>query len=98
MCIRDSGISGSIEVQWNKPLNKENIQLFGFFDAGTIWDKDATTSAGKRNSLASTGVGVRLDLPLDVNAEFYAAQPINEDVQSHNDRDPRFFFSLNKSF
>ena len=72
--------------------------MFGFFDAGKVWDDDATTAANRQNSLVSTGVGVRLELPFDVNAEFAVAQPLNSDVATRNDRDPQYFFSLTKRF
>lgn len=95
--VGDDGIGGSVELQWKPPQHK-NVQLFTFLDSGTVWNKDATTSATKRNSLTSTGVGVRVDLPLDIDAEFIATQPLHQDVQTTGDRDPRFFFSLNKNF
>ncbi len=95
--VGDDGIGGSIEIQW-KPGQQKNIQLFTFLDSGTVWNQDATSSATKRDSLTSTGVGVRLDLPMDIDAEFVASQPLHRDVQTTNDRDPRFFFSLNKDF
>lgn len=93
---RVDGNAGKIEVQWTTP--KPEAQIFGFLDAGTVWDQDATTSTGKRNSLVSTGVGVRLDLPMDVDAEIIAAQPLHRDIQTRSGRDPQFFFSLNKGF
>ncbi len=94
--IGDDGISGKIELQWRTPQN--GLQLFGFLDAGTVWDKDATTSANKRNSLSSTGIGVRLNLPLDYNAEFTAAQPLHRDIETQSEHDPQFLFSLSKKF
>lgn len=94
--VGDDGIGGKVEVQWNTPSRK--TQIFGFLDAGTVWNQDPTNSNDKRNSLTSTGVGVRLDLPMDFNAEVIAAQPLNRDIQTQGDRDPRFFFNLNKKF
>ena len=94
--VGDDGIAGNVEVQVNNAV--KNVQLFGFVDAGTVWDQDATTSAGKRTSLVSTGLGLRIDLPMDVKAEFVAAQPLNRDIASQGERDPQFFFSLSKEF
>ncbi len=94
--VGDDGIGGTVEVQWNTPSRK--TQVFGFLDSGTVWNQDATTSNAKRNSLTSTGVGVRVDLPMDVNAEVVAAQPLNRDIQTRGNREPQFFFSLNKKF
>lgn len=94
--VGDDGIAGKVELQWQAPVKE--VELFGFFDAGTVWDQDATTSDNKRNSLTSTGIGVRLDLPLEIDAEFLAAKPLSTDVQTQGDDDTRFFFSLNKKF
>ena len=95
--VGDDGISGKVEVQWT-PQQVKNTELFTFVDSGTVWDKDATTSANKRNSLTSVGFGVRLDLPMDINAEFVASQPLHRDVSTQDERDPQFYFSVNKSF
>jgi hemolysin activation/secretion protein len=96
--VGDDGIAGSIEIQWTPPTANNTLELFTFLDSGRVWNQDATTSAVKRDSLTSTGVGFRLDLPMDVDAEFVATQPLHRDVQTAGDRDPRFFFSLNKEF
>lgn len=94
--IGDDGIYGTIEVQWNSP--SRTTQVFGFLDSGTVWDQDSTTSDGKRNSLSATGFGVRFDLPMQVDAEFIASQPLNRDIETQSERDPQFFFSVNKKF
>ena len=95
--VGDDGIGGTAELQWNNP--ERNVQLFGFLDTGTVWDQDASAISGnRRNSLTSTGIGVRFDLPYEVNAEFVAAQPLHRDISSRNSREPQFFFSLTKSF
>lgn len=96
--VGDDGIAGKVELQWKTPIKPVPVQVFGFLDSGRAWNKDATTSAAKRNSLTSTGAGVRLDLPLDVDAEFVAAKPLHRDVQTARDRDTQFLFSLNKKF
>lgn len=95
--VGDDGIAGKVEVQW-KPSAVKGTQLYTFLDSGTVWNKDATTSNAKRNSLVSTGVGVRVNLPMEVDAEFIAAQPLHRDIQTRNNREPQFFFSLNKKF
>ena len=94
--VGDDGMSGKIELQWNTP--QKGVQLFGFLDAGTVWDKDATSAANRRNSLSATGLGVRLDLPQNYNAEFAASQPLNRDIATQGENDPQFFFNLSKKF
>lgn len=94
--VGDDGMSGKIELQWNTPA--DGVQAFTFLDSGTVWDKDSTTSANKRNSLTSTGIGFRLDLPYGFDSELVAAQPMNRNIATRDKRDPQFFFSLSKQF
>lgn len=94
--VGDDGIAGKAELQWNSASRE--TQIFGFIDSGTVWNQDAPNSAAKRNSLTSTGLGVRVDLPMEINAELVAAQPLNQDIQTQGERDPQFFFSLSKTF
>ncbi len=99
--IGDDGVAAKVELQWNTPYKLsfvDNIQLFGFYDFGKVWNKDATTSEGKTNSLASTGVGFRTDLAPQVNAGFAVALPLTREVQTEGDQSPRFLFSINKRF
>ncbi|MEM9468886.1 MAG: ShlB/FhaC/HecB family hemolysin secretion/activation protein [Pseudomonadota bacterium] len=95
--VGDDGVSGSVELQWT-PATYRNLEFFTFLDSGTVWNKDATNSADKRESLTSTGVGARVDFPMDVSAELLATQPLHRDVDTMDERDPRFYFSLNKNF
>jgi hemolysin activation/secretion protein len=94
--VGDDGIAGKAELQWNS--ENRDLQLFGFLDSGTVWNQDATSSATERDSLTSTGGGVRLDMTMDINAEALVAFPLHRDVQTRGDRDPQFFFSFSKTF
>jgi len=93
--VGDDAINGIVELQWNA---SPEAQLYTFLDSGTVWNKDATAGANKRNSLTSTGIGARLELPMDVDGEFVAALPLNRDRASRDSRDIQFFFGLNKKF
>ncbi|PCJ01969.1 MAG: hypothetical protein COB14_02865 [Alphaproteobacteria bacterium] len=99
--VGDDGIAGKVELQWNEPHKIKYIhdyQLFGFFDVGRIWDQDATTLANKRESLASVGFGVRADVTEKTKAGFGVAFPLTHRVNTTNDRDPRFYFSVTHEF
>ena len=100
--VGDDGIAGKVELQWNTPIKEtklaKDLQLFGFLDSGRVWNQDPTNAGDKRNSITSTGGGVRFELPLDVDAEFVVAKPLHRDIQTKNDRDVQYFFSLNKQF
>ncbi|MGH1378611.1 MAG: ShlB/FhaC/HecB family hemolysin secretion/activation protein [Alphaproteobacteria bacterium] len=99
--VGDDGISGKIELQWNEPRKIKYLhdyQLFSFFDAGRVWDQDATTSDNKRESLASVGLGIRADITEKTEAGLGVAFPLTHRVDATNDRDPRFYFSVSHKF
>lgn len=101
--VGDHGVSGKAELQWNNPgkFDMEYIdkyQLFGFFDAGRTWDEDATTSSAKHDTLTATGGGLRVSFSGATEAGLVVAFPLNRDVQTQNDQDPKVYFNLSKSF
>ncbi len=99
--IGDQGISGKLEVQWNTPQPirfLETYQLFGFFDAGHVWNDDAAVVTQEQETATSTGFGVRATFPSQVKADFAVALPLDRDVQTQRDQDPRFYFNLSKAF
>lgn len=99
----DEGIAAKVELQWKEPVALDSkfldsYQLYTFYDVGTVWNNDATTSAQKRDSIASVGVGVRADLPYDVEAGLALAQPLTRRVQTRNDESPIVYFNVSKKF
>ncbi len=99
--VGEKGIAGKVEVQWNEPVEFNIVpdyQLFGFFDTGRVWNDDPTTNAQKRDSISSTGFGIRTEFDHDINADFAVALPLTRDVGTQNDKDARFYFSLTKGF
>ncbi len=99
--VGDDGIAGKLELQWNQPKQiryLDSYQLFTYVDAGRIWDQDATTSANKRESIASTGVGVRADLNETTKAGLGIALPLTKDRDTSDDKDPRYYFNITHTF
>lgn len=99
--VGDDGIAGKLELQWENPLTwslVDSYQLYGFYDIGKVWNQDATTSSLKKQSLASTGFGIRTDFPGDAHADFMVAFPLTRDVETTGDQDARVFVSLSKKF
>lgn len=99
----DDGIAGKAEIQWNNPYTIDapyidSYQLYGFFDIGTVWDQDPTTAAQKRDSISSTGTGVRVNFTGDTQADLAIAFPLTREVQTQGDDDPKVYFGLNKRF
>ncbi len=99
--VGENGIAGKIEVQWNEPYQVdavEDYQLYSFFDAGRIWNEDATSNDLERESITSAGFGVRAEVMEETEAGLAVAFPLNRDVETHGDRDPRFYFNVNRKF
>ncbi len=99
--VGEDGIAGKAELQWNNPYALNYVadyQIFGFYDVGTVWNKDATTSAAKRESIASTGLGVRAEISDKTTAGVAVAFPLTRHVDARNDRDPRYYFNISHKF
>lgn len=99
----DHGIAGKVELQWNDPVRLEpgfvdSYQLYGFYDIGRVWNEDATTNSQERDSAASVGAGVRVDLPYEIDGGFAVAFPLTREPQTAGDMDPKFYFNLSKRF
>lgn len=100
----DEGVSGKAELQWNEPYKIpsqyiDDYQLYSFYDAGIVWNEDATTSADKRNSLVSVGVGVRAQLFNEsTDAGVAVAFPLTRSVATKGDEDPRYYFNVSHKF
>lgn len=99
--VGDDGIAGKMEVQWNQPYAFNAIkdyQLYGFFDIGRVWNQDATSSSDKRESISSTGLGVRANITGNTKAGVAVAFPLTREVDARDDTDPRYYFNVNHSF
>lgn len=99
--VGDQGFAGKVEVQWREPYKIDALdtyQLFGFYDAGRVFNQDPTTNDQKKDTLTSTGFGIRTEFMDDIEADAYVAFPLNREVQTAGDESARFFFSVSKSF
>ena len=99
--VGDDGLAGKIEVQWNEPKKLKYIhdyQLFAHFDIGRVWNQSATTSDGKRDSIASAGIGVRADITEQIEAGAGVSLPLTRERDTSNDRDPRYYFNISHKF
>lgn len=91
-----NGLGGIVELQYGRSVAWEILnayQLYGFYDLGAVWDKD-----GRRNSLSSTGLGVRARVWEKMTANFEVALPLTTIVFTEGDNSMRFFFSLQATF
>ncbi len=97
----DEGVAGKAEIQWNNPYKTDifdNYQLFGFYDVGRTWNKDATTSSQKKDTITSTGFGIRAEFLNDIKTDLFVALPLNRDVQTQGDQGARIFFKASRAF
>lgn len=97
----DDGLAGKIELQWNDPFSVswlDSWQMFGFYDAGRVWNHDAASSNLKRDTLTSTGGGLRVGITEDTSFGAMVAFPLNRDIASYGDDDPRGYLSLYHRF
>ncbi len=99
--VGDRGVAGKVEVQWNEPTEwrlVQDYQVYGFYDVGKVWNEDATANNQKVNSLASAGVGLRMDFMEQTAVGMAVAFPLSRDVETQQDDDPRVYFSLSRRF
>ena len=89
------GAAARLELQYDGSLGDSLIQqyqFYGFYDIGAVW-----TSTG-RESLTSTGFGVRSQFKYGIfgSVEFAAplTRPVSNDTLGGMSNDPRVFFVL----
>lgn len=97
----DKGVSGALELRYGAASSLEFVEayeVYGFYDIGKVWNKDLLVTEVASQSLASAGVGTRLNLAYDVSGNVELSKPLTKTVSAENDDDTRLFFSLTKRF
>lgn len=94
----DDGVGLSSELQLNTSVAPGEgttlpLQLYGFFDAGQVWNRDP---GSQDDHLSSTGGGVRVFFEQIARAELELAKPLNHDRADlkGDQRDPQIFVRL----
>ena len=92
----DNGVAGSFELRFDQSVANPYVrgyQLYGFVEAGKVWDfKDNSSGL----ALASVGAGIRFYLPGQLQAGIAVATPLYDTL--HNDvRDYRILFTLSNA-
>lgn len=93
--VGEDGVATSIELRFNPDWNHQhtgNWQFYTWYDFGIVWNRDTLTNT--RESLASTGVGARVDINENVFTNVEVTVPLTRDVDTEMDRDGRVFLSL----
>ena len=94
----DAGAAGSVELRYSRDLDfglLQGVQLYGFADIGTVWDRgnDFIDDA----VLSSAGVGARLYFDYGIEADLAAAFPI-DDADLSEGKDAEFFFRISRNY
>lgn len=99
--IGDDGFSGTVELQLNRPFRwdlVDDYQLYSFIDSGRVFNQDATTSSLVTDTLTAVGFGMRTDFHSGTEAGWALAFPLNRDVSTQQDSDPRLYVNVSHRF
>jgi hemolysin activation/secretion protein len=94
----DNGVAGIFELRFDQKLNIRYLsgyQLYGFVDSGAAWNDGYSFSDGL--SLTSAGVGIRLFLVNDLQADIGVGVPLSYRAPDNSSRSARFLFSLSSA-
>ena len=97
------GVAGSLELRYDDTVRAEGevvgYQLYGFMDYGAVWT-NPPAGGSDRDTLASTGAGVRLGWRGQFFGETELAFPLTRGVATNGGRKdgPRVFFRLTAMF
>lgn len=96
----DNGLAVSIEPRFDLPHGALpfGVQLYAFYEAGTVWAKAPLAGQPGHELLSSTGGGVRLSIASHVSADFELAKPLTHDIASRGNRNWRPLFDISVSF
>jgi hemolysin activation/secretion protein len=100
----DKGISTSLELRWTNsflpPGSDLQLQHYGFYDAGKVWNIDNNDTTGL--SAASAGAGTRFFLGERWNGDINLAFPLTREPESPppyaENFGPRLLFSIARKF
>ena len=94
----DNGIAGSLEIRYDQDLSYrylKGFQLYGFFDAGNVWNSGFSFSNGL--TLDSVGAGVRFFFNDNLRADVGFAFPLSLRASDNESRTVQILFSLSTS-
>lgn len=99
----DHGIALKLEAQYNDKTNWDwlkNYQLFAFYDAGVVFNKDHRPEEPLEKTAASAGFGVRAYFKNDISGSIELAKPLTRTIlsQGENQKNPTVFVRLGADF
>ncbi|MDD9900891.1 MAG: ShlB/FhaC/HecB family hemolysin secretion/activation protein [Alphaproteobacteria bacterium] len=96
----EDGIAGRLELRANDPVDTflQKLQVYGFVDAGMVWDPDNATLRDRKRALTSSGFGLRSVLNDNFSGTFELAVPMTRKVAAENNKHARLFGSVAAKF
>lgn len=96
----EDGVAGRLELRLNNPVRTpaQFTQVYGFYDIGKVWDRDNTIVRDRQRSIASAGMGLRVNMNENLAGTVELAVPLTRRVETENDNDARVFGSLTARF
>lgn len=96
----EDGLAGRIELRLNNPVQTpfNFSQVYSFYDLGKVWDRDSTVVRDRQRSLASAGLGLRVNVNDNLAGTVELAVPLTRRVETEDDKDARLFGSLTARF
>jgi hemolysin activation/secretion protein len=98
----DKGLAGKAELRWDAYRSDDqmlsSVQLYTFYEGGTVWLESPLPGEEERSSLASAGIGARLVAFNSTNISVEFAQPLTRDVAAEGNRDGRVYFTIGHAF
>ncbi|CCE08088.1 putative secreted protein related to heme utilisation [Bradyrhizobium sp. STM 3843] len=94
----DNGLAGTFELRFDQKLNWAYLlgyQLYGFADAGLVWNDGFRPSDGV--ALTSVGAGIRFTFPNEWRADLGVAFPLSYRAPDNDTRSARFLLSLSSA-
>ncbi len=99
--IGDNGAAGSLELRYDLGVNKwplQSMELYGFYDAGIIWNYLFIGGVPRKQSATSAGLGFRFYGSKYISGNLMWAQPLTKTVAAEaligDGWRPRVFFSV----
>lgn len=100
----DHGLSGKVELQYGESLDSylgfvDSYQVYGFYDAGIVWNIEQPEGAlnGPNDTLHSVGAGVRMNVLDAVSVNLEVAHRLganNNNIENLGLADTRGFLSV----
>ena len=99
--VGDDGFGATAEVRWkpeNTSLDINGYELFAFYDFGKVWNQETDINNLEKQSIASVGVGARIDFTDVISGEILLAEPLTKDVSIYDNKNTKLLFSVGAYF